>query len=186
MMKKLTLSAFMLATLTMLATTASAQNWDVANDLTGTWLANLQIPGGTTAATAKPNEFPQMARLFQAPNTQAAFTLVETFHSDGTYAEESLFDFIPPPQSTPGLGVWERTKGHVFAATHYGVIIGSSSNADFQGTYRTRQRLRLSRDGDSFTGTGRIEIFDPNGNLIFSLDGILVEGKRAKVVALPG
>ena len=181
-MKRFTLAALVLVALTMLAGTALGQNTKT-DDLTGTWLATIEFPGGATTDNAKlAAEFPQMFRL---PTTQAPFTLVEAFHSDGTYAEHSLFDFIPPPQSTPGLGVWERTKGRVFAATHYGVIIGSSNNADFEGTYRTRQKLTLSRDGERFTGTGRIEVFDPSGNLIFALDGITVEGRRAKVAPLP-
>jgi len=183
-MKRSTLASAVIATLMMLATTAFGQSSKGdANDLTGTWLANLQIPGVT--ASNNPGLSNQLSQILPTPNTQSPFTLVEAFHADGTYAEQSLFDFIPPPQSTPGLGVWERTKGRVFAATHYGVIIGTSNNADFEGTYRVRQKLTLDGDGDSFSGTGKIEIFDPSGNLVFVLDGILVQGRRAKVAPLP-
>ena len=170
----------------MLSTTTFAQDQKISsrNDITGTWLVNVQLD----AATANINvdvikKFPKPAQMLSGESTQAPFTIVETFHSDGTFSENSLLDYLPP-QSTPGLGVWERTGMREFASTLYAVIIGSSSNPEFQGTLRVRSKLTLNQRGDQFSGTGRAEIFDPDGNLVFSFDGP-VEGRRAAVIPLP-
>jgi hypothetical protein len=123
------------------------------------------------------SKFSQQIRGLADTNTQAPFTGVETFHSDGTVAEVSITDYIPP-QATPGLGLWERTGEGEFALNFYGVVIGSTINPEFQGTYKVLSKLTTNNKGDEFNGPAKIEIFDPAGNLVVTLDAT-AQGRRA-------
>lgn len=154
-----------------------AQSKASTPDITGTWLVNLSING---AANASPV---QAAQRNSGARTQQPFTAVETFHPDGTFTETSLTDYLPP-QGPPGQGVWERTGSREFALTIYGVSIGSVINPQFQGTYKVRSRLTLSGKGDEFSGPFVIEIYDPAGNLAFTLEGA-AQGRRARLDPLP-
>ncbi len=159
------------------------------NDLTGTWLVNLDCGCGSASPNANSAMIEKFSQLQKANTlersevaTLAPFNTVETFHADGTFAENSLVDYIAP-QGTPGRGLWERTGNGEFALTFYAVLIGSSTNPQFQGTYRVRSKLFTNEAGDQFSGTGRVEIFDPEGNLIFSFDAP-VQGRRAPLEPL--
>jgi hypothetical protein len=157
------------------------------NDLTGTWLVNVDCDCSTSTANANleiVRKFPQMLsrESAQAPS-QAPFNTVMTFHADGTFAEDSLIDYIAP-QSPAGRGGWVRTGENEFAVAHYAVLIGSISDPQFQGTYRTRQKLTTDATGDHFSGIGHVEIFDPAGNLVFTFDGT-IQGRRIEVEPLP-
>lgn len=148
------------------------------NDLTGTWLVDVQLSGET--ANTRPEiagKFSQMIRGQADSNTQSPFTGVEIYHSDGTVQEVTLADYVPP-QGTPGLGLWERTNDGEFAVNFYGVVIGSTVNPEFQGTYKVISKLTTNNKGDEFSGPAKIEIFDPAGNLVFTLDAI-AQGRRA-------
>ena len=114
---------------------------------------------------------------------QAPFIALETFHSDGTFIETSLTDYLPP-QGPPGQGVWEKTGSREFALTIYGVTVGNVSNPQFEGTYKVRSRLTLTNTGEEFSGPFKIDIFDPAGNLVTTLDGT-AQGRRAKLEPLP-
>ena len=161
------------------------------NDLTGTWLVNVECDcGGASSANGSyslMSKFPQMNQTASADSTQtvsqAPFNTVETFHSDGTFAEDSLLDYIPP-QGPPGRGLWAKTGEGEFSVTHYGVIVGAISDAQLQGTYRVRSKLATNQTGDQFSGIGKIEIFDPSGNLVFSVDAP-VTARRATLEPLP-
>ncbi len=146
------------------------------NDITGAWLVNLQLNGEPAAAT-------QAAPPPSGARTQAPFTAVEVFHSDGTFTETSLTDFLPP-QGPPGQGVWERTGAREFALTIYGVSVGEIANPQFQGTYKVRSKLTLSRTGEEFGGPFVIEIYDPAGGLVVTLEGT-AQGRRARSEPLP-
>ena len=161
------------------------------NDLTGTWLVNVECDcGSASSATGNyglMSKIPQMNQMPSGDSTQtvsqAPFNTDETFHSDGTFAEDSLVDYIPP-QGPPGRGLWAKTGEGEFAVTHYGVIVGAISDPQFQGTYRVRSKLTTNQTGDQFTSTGKIEIFDPSGNLVFSVDAP-VTARRATLEPLP-
>jgi hypothetical protein len=146
-------------------------------DITGTWLVNLNVNGGAAAA------FSQTTESLSSAAVQAPFIALETFHSDGTFIETSLIDYIAP-QGPPGQGVWEKTGSREFALTIYGVIIGTVTNPQFEGTYKVRSRLTLNNTGEEFSGPFKIEIFDPAGNSITTLDGT-AQGRRAKLETLP-
>ncbi len=126
------------------------------NDLTGTWL--IGPPGGQ-------------------------FMAVHSFHADGTFAENSLLDFIPP-LSTPGRGAWVRTGDREFAVTFFGVIVGTIDKPEFQGTFKARWRVRLNETGEEISGPAKTEIFDAKGKLVAAFD-LVGQGKRVHVEPLP-
>jgi hypothetical protein len=153
------------------------------NDLTGVWLVNVQENAST--ANLKSESFSQAFQIPQAASGAGAlapFTSLNTFHTDGTFIEGSLADYFPP-QGTPGQGLWARTGEGEFNLTFYGVLYGSSNNPQFQGTYRVRSRIITNEAGDQFSAPGKIDIFGPNGNLLFTFDSF-ASGKRADIVPL--
>ena len=195
--KKIYFAAALTLVVAFLTITAIAQNMESyrkekdsvsimakkRNDLTGAWLVNVQVSG--EAANIRPeiaSKFAQMIQGQAAANTQAPFTGVEAFHSDGTVLELSLTDYIPP-QATPGLGLWERTGEGEFAVNFYAVLIGSTVNPEFQGTYKVISKLTTNNKGDEFSGPAKIQIFDPAGNLVFTLDAT-AQGRRAVIEPL--
>jgi len=156
-----------------------SKNSDKATDITGAWLVNLNINGAANDSAAS-------QRLTQTPSgvrTQAPFIAVETFHSDGTFTETSLTDYLPPA-GPPGQGVWVKTGAREFALTIYGVTVGDLTNPQFQGTYKVRSKLTLNRSGEEFSGPFTVEIYDPTGTLLFTFDGT-AQGRRAHVDPLP-
>lgn len=146
-------------------------------DITGTWLVNINLDAEAAAKVT------QKVRRFASTDGQAPFIAVETFHADGAFTENSLTDYIPP-QTTPGQGVWEKTGSREFALTFYGVVVDNVSNPQFGGTYKVRSKLTLSGDGNEFSGPFTADVFDPSGNLVFTLAGT-VEGRRAESEPLP-
>lgn len=156
-----------------------SKNSDKAADITGAWLVNLSINGeaNDSAASQRQTQPPSGAK------TQAPFIAVETFHPDGTFTETSLTDLLPPA-GPPGQGVWAKTGAREFALTFYGVTVGDLTNPQFQGTYKVRSKLTLSRAGEEFSGPFIVEIYDTTGALLFTLEGT-AQGRRAHVDPLP-
>jgi hypothetical protein len=204
-MKKLSITFILAIAISILTTNAFAQNSDTQrgedfrtdnnvvtqgatgkkrNDLTGTWLVNLQIDESKTiikeGISGKAFQLPQGV---SGTNSLAPFSAVETFHTDGTFIENSFADYIAP-QATPGQGLWALTGNGEFALTFYGVLIGSVTDPQFQGTYKVRSKLTTNEAGDQFSGPFKIDIFDPSGNFLASLDGT-VQARRAVLESLP-
>jgi len=165
-------------------------------DLTGTWLVNINFNLGDAAANPAASKFLRMARThtpasqaedvavpLDAAPTQAPFNTLFTFHSEGTFAENSQIDFVAPP-GTPGRGLWEKLGDGEFSVTGYGVLIDGFDTAGFAGTYRERARLKVNSSANQFTGTAFVEIFDTAGNFVFSFDGTY-EGRRATLLPAP-
>ena len=64
-----------------------------------------------------------------------------------------------------GHGTWARTGSDEFSTTE--LFLRSSSNVEFTGMVKVNRKLRLT-DSDELTGTATVNIFDANGNLLFS------------------
>ncbi len=63
------------------------------------------------------------------------------------------------------FGVWQR--GHSFHDYSFAFAnLRYNTSGVFIGTQTVRQTAALSADGNGFTTTGTVEIFDTNGNLI--------------------
>jgi len=64
-----------------------------------------------------------------------------------------------------GHGTWARTGKDEFSTTE--IFLRSSSNVPFTGLVKVNRKLELT-DSDQLTGTATVNIFDANGNLLFS------------------
>lgn len=199
MNRKLFIATLLIAGLAMAigssAQTPSGKGAKKQAELTGTWLVNIHFNFGDAAANPAASKFlrvagahtpasqPQAVAPVDTAPTQAPFNTLFTFHSEGTFAENSQIDFAAPP-GTPGRGLWEKLGDGEFSVTGYGVLIDGFDTAGFAGTYRERARLKLNGSADQFTGTAFVEIFDATGNFAFSFDGTY-EGRRATLLPVP-
>lgn len=110
------------------------------------------------------------------PNQQPAFKALGIFTIDGGCMTSAHLD--PAISAIPGYGAWERIKGHQYAFT----FKQFTSNADqsLQYVFKVNAKVELRSLGNEFEGTFKIDVFDPNGNLLFSDTGML-EGRRIQV-----
>jgi hypothetical protein len=94
-----------------------------------------------------------------------SFPRIETFHQGGTYTGYGV-----PPGSDPGqgteYGVWQREPGN-HNYSNRAVSYGYTAEGDFDGRGEATEAIQLTT-ADSFTGTGTVQFFDADGNLLFS------------------
>jgi hypothetical protein len=149
------------------------------NDIAGTWLFTISVDEAAAAS------LPASARRFvrESATTLTLFDGVETYHDDGTFAENSITDYLAPV-GTPGRGEWTKTADHEFALTFYGVTFVSFSDPTVIGTYRVRSKITLDQSGMTFNAPALIDIFDPAGNLSISIPAT-AQGRRATLELLP-
>jgi len=67
------------------------------------------------------------------------------------------------------IGVWTRTAGNQSATTFMG--FDTMDGQIIQ--YKVRSTVELSRDGEEFTGPFVTEIFDADGNTLFTVTGTI-------------
>jgi hypothetical protein len=93
---------------------------------------------------------------------------LRTFPAVFTFAKEGTATLITagqlPSLATPGLGTWRHAQGHNYSAVT-DVFVFSPAGVWTQ-THRLTRAIEVSIDGDAFTDTVALEIFDTNGNLI--------------------
>jgi hypothetical protein len=126
--------------------TARAQSVNAGspNGLEGTWRVQLTVSDCQTG---------QVLRTFPA---------VFAFATGGTLSVTTAGQL--PALSTTGLGIWRHTKGHSYSAESESFIF-SSAGAWMQ-TNRLTRVIEVNNDGDEFTDTVALQIFDTNGNQI--------------------
>ena len=97
-----------------------------------------------------------------------SFPAIQTFNHGGTYTGYGV-----PPGSDPGqgteYGVWQREAGrqnYSFRTVSYSY----TAEGDFDGRGEITGTLQLTTT-DSFTYTATIQIFDADGNLVFTACG---------------
>jgi hypothetical protein len=98
---------------------------------------------------------------------------VATFNSDGTAQGSVQSEVSTIPEFgvlTPTHGVWEYLGGRQFGLTLVGLIYDINTGADL-GTLKVRVLLTLNATGDQMSGTDKVEIFDPDGELVFTASG---------------
>ena len=97
-----------------------------------------------------------------------SFPRIETFHQGGTYTGYGV-----PPGSDPGqgteYGVWQREPGSQNYLVRV-VAYSYTAEGDFDGRVEATQALQRTTV-DSFTSTGTVQIFDADGNLLFTFCG---------------
>jgi hypothetical protein len=137
---------------------AIARPADTANPptLVGSWVASV---------TPTPAVVPPFRELF-------------TFHSDGTLTMIDDNAGGPPFPFTPGHGVWKKS-GDTYTF-HYLNLIYDPTAFTSNGTANITVKVKLSQDGDSFSGTGHLKVSDNDGNVLFEADGVIT-GSRITI-----
>lgn len=128
----------------VLTARAQSEGAGANSGLEGTWHLQLSVRNCETGTVLR--SFPALA----------------AFSKGGTLALTTAGQL--PSLSTTGLGVWRHTQGHSYSAVSESFLF-SPAGAWIQ-THRLTRAIDIGDDGDSFTDTVALEIFDPNGNLI--------------------
>lgn len=96
-----------------------------------------------------------------------------TFNSDGNLIASAQGAVSTIPEFgvlTPAHGVWKHLGGRQFGysaiSTNYDINTGA-----YLGYLKARSVLTLNEAGDQLTGTDKVEIFDPNNNVVFTATG---------------
>jgi hypothetical protein len=140
-----------------LTATAQSVNAGSSNGLEGTWRVQLTVQDCQTG---------QVLRTFPA---------LFAFAKGGTLTYATAGQL--PSATTTGLGVWKHTEGHSYSAVSE-VFIFSPAGVWIQ-THRLTRAIDVSNDGDEFTDTVALQIFDTSGNQIVAGCGTSV-GSRMK------
>ena len=90
------------------------------------------------------------------------FPAVFTFAKGGTATVITAGQL--PSLATTGLGAWRHAHGHNYSAVT-DTFVFSPAGVWIQ-THRLTRAIEVSIDGDAFTDTVALEIFDTNGNVI--------------------
>lgn len=113
------------------------------------------------------------------------YIFTETFHEDGTCDSNSSIDLVPPAAST-ARGQWKHLGGNRYAATLVGTIVNSVIDPTLAGTFKLRQLFTLNRRRDRITDLlTKVDVFDVNGNLLFSFETTLTRPATLVQIELP-
>lgn len=119
-------------------------------------------PAGTTS-------LPSIVGLWNVQfisNNQVVDVAFDGWHEDGT---EVLNDFTNPINGNVCLGVWEQISPRAFKLKHPSWYFDNSGN--LLGTVIIHETVRLSADGNSYTGTYLDDVYDASGDLLARYSG---------------
>jgi hypothetical protein len=86
------------------------------------------------------------------------------------------------PLESPGHGRWVRTGPDTYDVTFFTVSADAAGNHIL--TSKVRGKLRLSADGNEFTGVFQVDVFDPNGGFSFQTQAPSDPGGSSRTVAI--
>ncbi|MDQ3010129.1 MAG: hypothetical protein M3X11_05445 [Acidobacteriota bacterium] len=99
--------------------------------------------------------------------------LLQSFTSDGIMFGSVQGEVSTNPELgvlTPGHGVWKHLGGRQFGFTAVGLLYDINTGA-YLGYLKARVLLTLNEAGDQMSGTDKVEIFGPDGSLVFTATG---------------
>ena len=108
--------------------------------------------------------------------------VVASYTSDGIAIGSGQGDVsLAPdlPTLTPQQGAWRYVGGPQFAVTLVSVQYDVPTG-EYRGLIKIHLLLTLDRTDDQFSGTAKVEIFDPAGNLVDTFS-FPIQGTRIKV-----
>jgi hypothetical protein len=103
------------------------------------------------------------------------FPTLMTFNQGGTLIGYGVAPGENPALGSPEFGNWVKTGDRTYRVRD--VSYGYDENGAFTGRAEITFRITLDGDADSFTSNQTIDIFDANGNFLFSFCG-KARGKR--------
>ena len=140
----------------------------------------------TAASQSMTNNFKAQAKITKAlPGSwevagetpaQGQFRALITFTSDG-----SLIANEPSAFETAGHGSWTTTEANQVAYTFVAFI--GSATGEFSGSIKVVGTLQVDATQAKWSGPFRVDVSDPNGNLVFTDSGTL-SGSRIQIESL--
>jgi hypothetical protein len=126
----------------------------------GSWLYTVTIPGGYT------------------------FQGIETYAAGGGYVEADQLSFSMGSVASAGHGAWKMTGERTFLLTYINLTFQDFSSGAPTGTLKVRQTTKLSKDGETYTGSGDYTYYDLSGNPLPAISGTFtITAKRIEVEA---
>ena len=98
----------------------------------------------------------------------ASFPAITTYNQGGTYIGYGVSPGGDPGQGTE-YGVWQREPGRQNYSVRV-VSYGYTAEGDFAFRVEATETLHLT-SANSFTSAGTVQIFDVDGNLLFTFCG---------------
>jgi len=106
------------------------------------------------------------------PGGAPPFRGLITFNKDGGVIASVQGDILlnappgVPPVATAGHGAWEKTGSRRYAFTFIQIFYDADGN--YQGEAKIRHSITLNHRGNSWSGQLQVEIFDADGNVVFT------------------
>ena len=88
------------------------------------------------------------------------------WHSDGT---EIMNSTRAPVTQSFCMGVWQKTGKSSYELNHFALGFDTSNN--FVGPAQIQEDVTLDKKADQYTGTFKIDQYDPSGNLLAEVVG---------------
>ncbi len=158
-MKKMFLALIIAAMTTMTAFAQSNENQTQSDE------TSIEI----NASNAADPTGSWMGVVTAGPGGPPPFRVLMNFTKDGGFTGSGDGDVGTTQSGSPQYGVWERVGGRNsrrFAVTFFQLFYAPDSSPT--GLHKIRQTVILSRSGDTWQGPGKVDIFAPNGTLVFS------------------
>lgn len=133
---------------------------DPGAPMVGSWYETTTIPGGP----------PPFAALL-------------TFERGRTLLASYQGMVHPTTVFTSAHGQWAHERGRTYVTTAMQIVSDQGGNLLFFNTLR--QRIVLSRSGDSYTSTVRAEFSDPVTGVVFFVGEGTTEARRINAVPVP-
>jgi hypothetical protein len=105
------------------------------------------------------------------PGAPPPFKSLGTYNEDGTsvFSDQGGVVTNPPQVLSAAVGTWTYLRDRTFAWTHLEFV--SDLNGNLLGTARIWGESIVDTSGNKYTSQIRIEVVNPNGQLIFSGQG---------------
>ena len=92
------------------------------------------------------------------------FASLTTFMFGGTTLDST--SGIPQALKTPGQGVWSHVSGNTYRFSFKSFSFDPAGN--FTGSTKITHEAALDSNGTEYSSAGTAEVYDPNGNLMFT------------------
>jgi len=117
------------------------------------------------------------------PEPQPPIKSLSTFSADGSLIVGDQGAVTGETAFTPGHGAWVHEYGRTFSWTSVEIIY-SHADGSLIGYLKVSGRYTVDGTGNAYTGNFHADILDPDGNVLFSVEGTNA-GTRIPVELLP-
>jgi hypothetical protein len=138
-------------------TTAIAKGDDDAHGIEGSWLVTV-TPGFSPGP-------PPFKGLW-------------SFTPGGVFIATDAIDQLPQFSASPEHGAWVGKGEREFSVAAMKLLFDPIGN--FSGTLKAQGVAQLDEGSDAFSGSAKIQLFDPTGKLFFS-GSVAFQGTRIRV-----